>query len=77
MLGTGSRARQVWGAIALGTGLSLGIELAQLGIPGRATDVDDLLFNTLGAALGAGCLAVMQRCTKRPVVSAVADYTGD
>jgi glycopeptide antibiotics resistance protein len=60
-LGHGARARQVWGAISLCAGLSLAIELAQLGIPGRATDVDDLLFNTLGAALGAVCLVAVQR----------------
>jgi len=47
-------------AIALGAALSIGIELAQLGIPGRATDVDDVLFNTTGTALGAACLAVIQ-----------------
>lgn len=33
--------------------LSLTIELAQLAIPSRATDVDDLIFNTLGATIGA------------------------
>jgi glycopeptide antibiotics resistance protein len=33
--------------------LSLVIELIQLTIPSRATDVDDLIFNTLGAVLGA------------------------
>ena len=66
-LGPGSRARQVWGAIGLGAGLSLVIELAQLGIPGRATDVDDLLFNTTGAALGAACLVVLQRRLARKV----------
>jgi glycopeptide antibiotics resistance protein len=66
-LGPGSRARQVWGAIGLGAGLSLVIELAQLGIPGRATDVDDLLFNTAGAALGAACLVVLQRRLARKV----------
>lgn len=32
--------------------LSLAIELMQLAIPGRATDVDDLIFNTLGTMLG-------------------------
>lgn len=33
--------------------LSLVIESIQLAIPSRATDVDDLIFNTLGAVLGA------------------------
>ena len=66
-LGPGSRVRQVWGALALGAGLSLVIELAQLGIPGRATDVDDLLFNTMGAALGATCLVALQRRLARNV----------
>jgi glycopeptide antibiotics resistance protein len=60
-LGPGSRVRQVGGAIGLSIGLSLAIELAQLGIPGRSTDVDDLMFNTLGAALGAVCLVAVQR----------------
>lgn len=36
-----------------GFGLSLLIELSQLAIPSRSTDVDDLIFNTLGAAIGA------------------------
>ncbi len=60
-LGPVSRVRQVSGAVGLCIGLSLAIELAQLGIPGRATDVDDLVFNTLGAALGAACLVALQR----------------
>jgi glycopeptide antibiotics resistance protein len=33
--------------------VSLAIELLQLAIPSRATDVDDLIFNSLGALLGA------------------------
>lgn len=33
--------------------LSLLIELLQLTIPTRATDIDDLIFNTLGTILGA------------------------
>ena len=36
----------------LGCGLAAAIELAQLGIPGRASSPDDVLANTLGAWLG-------------------------
>lgn len=32
------------------------IELLQLTIPGRATDVDDVLFNPIGTTLGAICI---------------------
>jgi glycopeptide antibiotics resistance protein len=39
--------------VAAGFLLSLGIELTQLFIPGHTTDVDDVIFNTLGAAIGA------------------------
>ena len=43
-----------WRRMALaGLGLSLVIELTQLLIPSRATDVDDLILNTLGTMLGA------------------------
>jgi glycopeptide antibiotics resistance protein len=52
------RARPAFGwplRVALLGGLfSLGIELAQLAVPGRATDVDDVILNTLGTLLGAG-----------------------
>lgn len=40
-------------AVAAACLLSTLIEAAQLFIPSRATDVDDVLFNTLGAMLGA------------------------
>jgi glycopeptide antibiotics resistance protein len=33
--------------------LSLFIEIAQLAIPSRVTDVDDVILNTLGTAAGA------------------------
>ncbi len=33
--------------------LSLLIELGQLAVPGRVTDIDDVILNTLGAAVGA------------------------
>ena len=39
-------------AVLTGFFVSLAIETVQLVVPGRITDVDDLLFNTLGALLG-------------------------
>lgn len=47
-----SRWQTIWRGAAGGFGLSLLIELLQLAIPTRATDVDDLIFNTLGTILG-------------------------
>jgi glycopeptide antibiotics resistance protein len=41
--------------------VSLTIELTQLTIPTRATDIDDLIFNTLGTMLGAIILVVVQQ----------------
>lgn len=38
--------------IILGVFTSLLVELIQLNIPGRSLDVDDLLLNTLGTAIG-------------------------
>lgn len=46
--------------IALGLGMSLLIEMCQL-FNWRATSVDDLLLNTLGAALGFACYWLLAR----------------
>lgn len=46
----GVRSRKV---VLLACLLSIGIELLQLGIPGRETALGDVIFNTLGAAAGA------------------------
>jgi VanZ family protein len=53
-LGAALRACGIRGrsALALGAGLSLGIEILQLAIPGRETAISDLLSNTLGTATG-------------------------
>lgn len=51
------RRRSFWpswlGVTAAGLLLSLFIEIAQLAIPSRVTDVDDVILNTLGTAVGA------------------------
>jgi glycopeptide antibiotics resistance protein len=57
--------RRLQTVIAIGVALSVGIELIQLTIPSRATDVDDVLFNTTGAALGATFLIVAQQRRRR------------
>ena len=46
--------------------VSLAIELAQLWIPARAADVDDLLLNVGGAALGYAILSLLRLATGRP-----------
>lgn len=53
VLPRGRAAQTIWRVALGGFLLSLTIELAQLTIPSRATDVDDLIFNTLGAIIGA------------------------
>lgn len=69
-----SRATR-WGRLAAATVsgalLSLLIESVQLALPSRATDVDDVLFNTLGALLGAvvGVLAFGGRGRRRRLTS--------
>jgi glycopeptide antibiotics resistance protein len=52
--------RRLRTVIAIGAALSISIELMQLTIPSRATDVDDVVFNTIGTALGALFLIVAQ-----------------
>ena len=51
--------------------ISLGIELAQAWIPGRSSQMLDLILNTLGAGLGVVLHAVWRRAlgADRPVPS--------
>lgn len=46
-----------WKVIAAGAFLSLCIEILQLPFASRASDVDDLILNTLGVAVGYGIYA--------------------
>ena len=44
--------RRWWLAVAFGVALTVVIELTQLGIPGRVTDIRDVIANSLGATIG-------------------------
>ena len=61
------RLDRFWKVTAAGALLSLGVELLQLPFYVRATDVDDLLLNTLGVMLGYGVYALCGKAkTERP-----------
>ena len=47
--------------VAVGALISLCIEILQLPFPSRASDVDDLILNTLGVAVGYGIYAAFRR----------------
>lgn len=59
------RLNRFWKVTAAGLLLSLCIELLQLPFRVRATDVDDLLLNTLGVMLGYGIYALVRALKKR------------
>ncbi|QWT22992.1 VanZ family protein [Subtercola sp. PAMC28395] len=44
--------RQWWLAIIVGAALTCGIEFTQLFLPGRVSDVRDIISNSIGATLG-------------------------
>ena len=54
--------------IVAGFGVSLAIELLQLPFFGRATDVDDLILNTLGFIIGYGSYLLVKRFRKGRVI---------
>lgn len=58
------RSRVLWLTVLLGFVLSACIELAQLAIPGRVSDVRDVMSNTLGTVVG-----VLVVWALRPVVA--------
>ena len=53
-----------WKVLAAGAGLSLSIELLQLPFAARTTDIDDLIFNTLGVAIGYGIWLLIRKVWK-------------
>ena len=50
-----------WKVVGAGALLSLCIEILQLPFASRATDVDDLILNVLGVAVGYGIYSAMKR----------------
>ena len=55
------RLRSVSSVIAIGAVISLAIEVSQLFIDGRWTSIDDVLLNSLGAAIGAAMFLAPRR----------------
>lgn len=64
-LGGRAPVHRLAGAVGFGLVLSTTIEGLQLLVPGRATDVDDVIFNALGALVGAAVLLVGERVARR------------
>ena len=58
------RLNTFWKVLLTGIGMSLCIELIQLPFSARATDIDDLILNTIGVIVGYGIVALI-RCARK------------
>ncbi len=58
------RLDSFWKVTLAGFLISLSIELIQLMMPDRVTDVDDLILNTLGVMIGYGIYALFTKLTR-------------
>ncbi len=71
LFGIAMRSRNVWVALLLGAGLSVGIEVSQFVFKKGFTEVDDVMHNTLGCLIGYGVYSigkyVDERFSKRRV----------
>ena len=54
-----------WKVIAAGVGVSLTIEIVQLPFFGRASDIDDLILNSLGFLLGYGIYLLIKKLRRK------------
>ena len=54
-----------WKVIAAGFGVSLIIEILQLPFFDRATDIDDLILNTLGFLMGYGIYLLVKKLWRK------------
>ena len=62
--------RRLWVVLAIAAATSVSIEGLQLVLPGHATDVDDVILNTIGAAVGYLAFSMIDRQRHRTVTSA-------
>ena len=58
------RLNSFWKVLLAGIGISLCIEMIQLPFSVRATDIDDLILNTIGVIVGYGIVTLI-RCVRR------------
>ncbi len=58
--------RQWWVAVLIGFSMTITIETAQLFIPGRVSDLRDIVANTAGTAIGVAIVRVI-RAARTPV----------
>ena len=58
-----------WRVLLAAVALSLAIEVAQLWVPDRSADVDDILLNVAGALLGYAILWVLRIGSRRPLAT--------
>ncbi len=62
-----------WKVIAVGAGIALCIEILQLPFASRASDIDDIILNTLGVAIGYGVYTVFKYCRRKAGIGEVHD----
>ncbi|MBQ5951608.1 MAG: VanZ family protein [Lachnospiraceae bacterium] len=59
------KLNRFWKTAAAGALISLCVEVLQLPLSSRASDVDDLILNTLGVAVGYGIYAAVRRLKRK------------
>ena len=59
------RLDHFWKVLLAGAGLSFVIEMIQLLFPGSVTDIDDLILNTAGVAIGYGIYKLVNRLIRK------------
>ena len=59
------RLDRFWKVLLAGAGLSFVIEMMQLLFPGSVSDIDDLILNTAGVAIGYGIYKLVHRVRRK------------